>query len=50
MEKISIIYINQNGDTKELNNIEVIDNSIVNTTLQLKKENSNIVHIIAVLH
>lgn len=50
MERISIVYIDKNGDTKELNNIEVVKNSIVNTTLQLKKENSNIVSIIAVLH
>lgn len=50
MEKISIIYIDKNGDTKQLNNIEIINKSVVDTTRQLKKENGEVVHIIAVLH
>lgn len=38
MEKISIIYIDKNGDTKQLNNIEIINKSVVDTTRQLKKK------------
>lgn len=50
MEKISIIYLDARGNTKEKNNIEIVNNSIVETTLLLKKQYANIKYIIAVLH
>lgn len=49
MKKISIIYIDKNGNTKKKENIEIISNSIVNTTLLQKKLNKNIKHIIKVI-
>lgn len=50
MGKISIIYLDKQGNTKEKSNIKIVNNSIVDTTQLLKKQDTNIKYIISVLH
>ncbi len=50
MERISIIYLDAQNNTRKKSNIKIVNNSIVDTTLLLKKQDTNIKYIISILH